>query len=160
MRIIRALEIFEITGKPISQWQKKNENIPWVAVNIGLTRERDELYRRINERVEMMFANGLIDEVIKLHKYNYHNSIGYRKTIGYLETSFYLYGLSTLDETKKIIAQKTRNYAKRQLTWFKKEKNIKWFNLTGFTDEKIFPEIFRFIAGELEKNKNINEKME
>lgn len=123
-KIIRALEVIHITGKPISELQGQKEaefNVEWIGLNFP----RNELYERINKRVDIMFENGIIDEtknLIKKHGRipNIVDSIGYKEVIAYLD------GLMTLDEAKDKLKQNTRNYAKRQLTWFRQNSEIKW----------------------------------
>ncbi|MGE5558276.1 MAG: tRNA (adenosine(37)-N6)-dimethylallyltransferase MiaA [Bacillota bacterium] len=158
-RIIRSLEIYKTAGIPVSLQKRKNGGA-YRAIKIGLLRERDELYRRINTRVELMYEQNLPGEVKNLCRMGYSHGRGFQKTIGYPETLWFLMGESTLDEAKRITAHKTRNYAKRQLTWFKREKGIRWFNLTNQPPDKIFKEIFWYIAGELKKNENIMETRE
>lgn len=123
-KIIRALEVIHITSKPISELQGQKEaefDVEWIGLNFP----RNELYERINKRVDIMFENGIIDEtknLIKKHGRipNIVDSIGYKEVIAYLD------GLMTLDEAKDKLKQNTRNYAKRQLTWFRQNSEIKW----------------------------------
>ena len=123
-KIIRALEVIHITGKPISELQGQKEaefDVEWIGLNFP----RNELYERINKRVDIMFENGIIDEtknLIKKHGRipNIVDSIGYKEVIAHLD------GLMTLDEAKDKLKQNTRNYAKRQLTWFRQNSEIKW----------------------------------
>jgi len=130
-RIIRALEVYYAAGLPISEKQKEREGI-WGKLPVkifGLSYKRDELYRRIDERVDKMFDNGAIDEVNKLIKLPL--SITAAKIIGIPEIKGYLDGKYSQDEAKSIMAQHTRNFAKRQFTWFKRDKRIKWINASG-----------------------------
>lgn len=123
-KIIRALEVIHITGKPMSEVQGTKESeydVEWIGRNFP----RDILYERINKRVDIMFENGIIEETQNL--LNRHGRIpNILYTIGYQEVIAYLDGLMTLDEAKDKLKQNTRNYAKRQLTWFRKNENIKW----------------------------------
>jgi tRNA dimethylallyltransferase len=130
MRIIRALEVYELTGKTISNWQRegKYDPFPMSFIKIGLNLSREKLYRRIDQRVDEMMRRGLLDEVKGLKKMGFTPQLKALKTVGYQELFAYLEG--ELDFTKAVekIKQNTRNYAKRQLTWFRKDKEIKWLN--------------------------------
>lgn len=123
-KIIRALEVIHITGKPMSEVQGEKEpeyEVEWIGRNYP----RAELYDRINKRVDLMFENGIIEETRNL--LCIHGRIpNLIYTIGYQEVTAYLDGIITLEEAKQKLKQNTRNYAKRQLTWFRKNKNIKW----------------------------------
>lgn len=123
-KIIRALEVIHLTGKPMSEIQGQKEaefEVEWIGRNF----QRDVLYERINKRVETMFENGIIEETKQL--LNRHGRIpNLIYTIGYQEVIAYLDGIFTLDEAQEKLKQTTRNYAKRQLTWFRKNENIKW----------------------------------
>lgn len=123
-KIIRALEVIYKTGKPMSEIQGLKEpefDVAWY----GLNYPREVLYQRINERVDMMFENGIIDETkFLLKKYGRIPNLIY--TIGYQEVIAYLDGITDLQTAKDKLKQNTRNYAKRQLTWFRKNPDIKW----------------------------------
>lgn len=123
-KIIRALEVIHITGKPMSEVQGQKEaeyEVEWIGRNFP----REILYDRINSRVDIMFENGIIDETKELlRRHGRIPNILY--TIGYQEVIAYLDGTLTLEEAKDKLKQNTRNYAKRQLTWFRKNENIKW----------------------------------
>lgn len=124
-RIIRALEVFEATGKPFSSYWKSNVNTrPFNIIKLGLNMERQALYKRINERVDVMISDGLIEEVKSLIPYKYLNTLN---TVGYSEFFDYLDGITNLEEAIRLIKQNTRRFAKRQLTWFGKDKSIIWF---------------------------------
>lgn len=129
-RVIRALEVYKVTGKPISEINKDVDiyDIPYDIKYFVLTMDRAKLYERINLRVDKMFENGLIDEVIKLRDMGYNSNMQSMKGIGYKEVLDYLDGKFTLDETIEIIKKGSRNYAKRQLTWFRKDKRVQWIN--------------------------------
>ncbi|MFH0827158.1 MAG: tRNA (adenosine(37)-N6)-dimethylallyltransferase MiaA [Candidatus Omnitrophota bacterium] len=130
-RIVRALEVFEIAGKPISQLQKQRKGLSdEYKINIiGLDRKRDELYRLIDERVDKMFDRGLEQEACKLLKSKLSRTAGF--AIGLREFKGYFDGLYNLEETRRLIKRNTRQYAKRQLTWFRKDKRIKWVKIDG-----------------------------
>ena len=118
-RIIRALEVISSTGKPYSEHltskQQTGIDIPWIMFTIDIPRE--ELYERINKRVDQMFIAGLVDEVQGLSK---HRSLNSLQTVGYKEVFRYLDGDISLEEAKEQVKQHTRNYAKRQLTWLRR----------------------------------------
>ncbi len=121
-KLIRAIEIVKTTGKPI---QRRKNNPEYEIEWIGLNYPRDMLYDRINRRVDLMFEAGLIDETKKLlQKHGRIPNLLY--TIGYQEVIQYLDGLLTLDEAVDKLKQNTRRYAKRQLTWFRKNPAINW----------------------------------
>jgi len=130
MRIIRALEVYERSGERISdlqqQWERAEVRYKFIA--FGLTRPRDELYQRIEARVDRMMAEGLLDEVRSLSKYSRDlpsmNCLGYKELLGYLD------GQYDLDEAVRLIKRNTRRFAKRQLTWFRKDKRINWIDLS------------------------------
>ena len=123
-KIIRALEIINLTGKTLELARGKSESeyeVEWIGKNF----ERNILYQRINDRVDLMVENGLIDETKSLlcrygRIYNITNTIGYREIIQYLD------GKLSLEESLDLLKKNTRNYAKRQLTWFRKNPEIKW----------------------------------
>lgn len=133
-RIIRALEVYKNTGKTISQYQKESKKgeIEYNIAYIGLTMDRAKLYSNINRRVDKMFEMKLIDEVKKLQEMGYNKNMNSMQGIGYKEIFEYLEGNYTLEEVKNTIKQSTRRYAKRQLTWFRREKQIYWVNLDDF----------------------------
>jgi tRNA dimethylallyltransferase len=124
-RVMRALEVVETTGKSIFQFrkrQKKKRNFS--IIKIGLDLSKEELHRNINVRVDKMIKAGLVDEVKKLLPYKNLNAL---QTVGYSEIFDYLDGKISLDEAIELIKKNTRQYAKRQMTWFKKDKEIKWY---------------------------------
>lgn len=129
-RIIRALEVFESIGKPISELQKQRKGLAdkYEIRIFCLNMQRHKLYKRIEQRLDKMFKEGLIREVNRLI------SLKLSKTascaIGIKELKGYFDGLSTLEEAKSLIKRNTHLYAKRQLTWFRKDKRIKWVNLS------------------------------
>lgn len=125
-RVIHALEICLMTGKTYTSFRRnKNKNRPFNILKIGLNRDREELYERINKRVLDMIDSGLIDEALKLYDFRHLNSLN---TVGYKEIFDYLDGLLTLDEAIRQIQSNTRRYMRKQLTWFKRDETIKWFN--------------------------------
>jgi len=124
-RIIRALEVFESSGQTYSSYRKGSiKQRPFQIIKIGLDLPREQLYERINQRVDTMIAAGLVDEVKQLIPYRRLNALN---TVGYTEIFNYLDGKTTLDNAIEMIKQNTRRFAKRQLTWFRKDKDIQWF---------------------------------
>ena len=137
-RLFRAIEISLITGKPASELKKgTRQKRPFNIVKIGLERPREELYHRINLRVDEMMKNGLLEEARKVYPYKNHNAL---KTVGYRELFDFFEGKYTLEEAVEKIKTNTRRYAKRQLTWFRRDKEIQWFHPE---DE---PQIISFVS--------------
>ena len=130
-RIIRALEVYEKTGCPISTLQEsaKTEGADYNSVMIGLNRQRSELYRRIDERVDSIFQCGFIEEVESLLKKGYEESLISMEALGYREVIRFLRGEINLDAAKIKIKRDIHHYARRQLTWFRKDRRITWFDL-------------------------------
>lgn len=129
-RIIRALEVIELTGKPMSQAQTKNENnLPYELVVIGLEMDRKKLYEKIEERVDQMLKAGLVDEVRNLIKEGYNDKLSSMQAIGYKEVAEHLRGKYSYEEMVNILKQNTRNFAKRQMTWFRRFKNVNWIDV-------------------------------
>ncbi len=135
-RVIRALEVFRLSGRPISAFHR--EALPdaplFVALKIGLTMERPLLYERIDRRVEEMIQDGLVEETEGLLKRGYDEKCGAMGGLGYKECLAYLRGHITLEEAIRLIKRNTRHYAKRQMTWFRRDLGIKWFNPGQKTD--------------------------
>ncbi|MDU7252552.1 MAG: tRNA (adenosine(37)-N6)-dimethylallyltransferase MiaA, partial [Clostridium sp.] len=131
-RVVRALEVYKITGKSISEYTKENEkklyDIPYNVNYFVLNMNREVLYERINKRVDIMMDKGLIEEVKKLESMGYTPDMQSMKGIGYKEILFYLKGDISLDEAIYLIKKGSRNYAKRQLTWFRKDKRSIWID--------------------------------
>ncbi len=130
-RIVRALEVFYRTGEPISALQRKQEAAkrPYNPLYIGLNRDRQELYTRVDLRVDQMIQAGLVGEVEQLLRV-FPAQPTALQALGYKEIAFYLNGEMTLAEAIELLKRDTRRYAKRQISWFKRNKEIKWFNLT------------------------------
>jgi tRNA dimethylallyltransferase len=126
-RLIRALEVYKLTGQPFSQQQQTGEP-RYQVLQLGLKMPRKKLYRRIDLRVEKMWRAGLLKETKKLLK-KYPATLPSLSSIGYRESIAYLKGQLTLPEASELIKRNTHRYAKRQLTWFKRDRRIKW--LTG-----------------------------
>ncbi|MGB2867620.1 MAG: tRNA (adenosine(37)-N6)-dimethylallyltransferase MiaA [Bacteroidota bacterium] len=134
-RVLRALEIFYITGKPISRWHQDQQTEPPFAVQqYALDWERKELYNRIDNRVGEMIAHGLIEEVKNLSKQGYGRELNALNTVGYVEVFDYLDGKFSLNEMTDLIKRNTRRFAKRQMTWFRADKRIRWIPVNGSED--------------------------
>ena len=132
-RIMRALEVFEVTGEPFSDFvDSKSQSADFEPCMIGLSLERSELYKRIEERVDIMLELGLLDEVQELRKMGYGPDLNALQSVGYQEAFLHLDGKLSISEMTALIKQKTRSYAKRQLTWFRKDKRIHWIDLSKF----------------------------
>ncbi len=126
MRLLKALEVSIQTARPYSSFlQGQNKKRPFKIILIGLDRPRAELYERINRRVEKMIEQGLIEEVKKLIPYKNYTAL---KTVGYREIFDYLEGKISLEQAIDLIQRNTRKYARRQLSWFRRYKDIQWFN--------------------------------
>ncbi len=129
-RVLRAIAIYESTGiKKSETLAKQNHELVYDAKFIGLTLEREALYERINQRVDLMMEQGLLQEIDGLMKKNYSKNLQSMKAIGYKEWFDYYQGTQTLEETLELIKKNSRNYAKRQYTWFNNQIPVKWFNV-------------------------------
>lgn len=136
-RVIRALEVYKLTGKTIGQFNKENNiyDIPYNIYYFVLNMDRENLYDRINRRVDIMISNGLIDEVVKLKSMGYNSSMQSMKGIGYKEILSYLDGYISMNDAIDIIKKGSRHYAKRQLTWFRKDSRVNWVNKDNFKND-------------------------
>ncbi|WP_457567835.1 tRNA (adenosine(37)-N6)-dimethylallyltransferase MiaA [Desulfurobacterium sp.] len=143
-RIIRALEVYELTGKPLSSF-KLPEKPRYEFYGYFLYRDRGELYRRINDRVDSQIKRGLVEETKKLLVYG--KNITAFQALGYKEMLPYIEGKTTLEDAVENLKRRTRQFAKRQFTWFRKEKGFKWINLSRVTEE----EALDIIKSDLEK---------
>ena len=145
-RVIRALEVHQVSGKPISEFTAEQDilAIPYNVNYFVLNMERQKLYSRINARVDIMMKNNLVEEVIKLKEMGYTPDMQSMKGIGYKEILYYLSNEISLNEAVEMIKQGSRNYAKRQLTWFRKDSRINWINKDDFSsDDEIVEYIIR-----------------
>ena len=125
-RLMRALEVYRGTGKPFSDFRvKQKKNRPFQVIKIGLERPREELYARIERRMDTMIEAGLFDEADALFSKRHLNAL---QTLGYTEVFNFLEGKYDREEVIRLIKRNSRRYAKRQLTWFKKDAGIRWFN--------------------------------
>lgn len=134
VRVIRALEVYELTGKPISalqqQWKMDEPRYPFRA--FGLDMPREALYRRIEDRIDLMVEAGLIEEVKGLLDRGYPRNCVAMQSFGYKELIDYLDGVRRLDEAIALLKQNTRRFAKRQLTWFRNDPRIEWIDISQF----------------------------
>ncbi|AEY66200.1 tRNA (adenosine(37)-N6)-dimethylallyltransferase MiaA [Clostridium sp. BNL1100] len=149
-RVIRALEVYYQTQKPISYHNEISRSIPprYQFVLVGLNMDRQVLYERINKRVDIMIQNGLVDEVKRLVDLGYADSIISMQGIGYKEILEFLRNNITLEQAIENIKQGTRRYAKRQITWFKRINGIKWFNIDNSGNNiNVINEIFEYVKG-------------
>ncbi|MEK7433638.1 MAG: tRNA (adenosine(37)-N6)-dimethylallyltransferase MiaA [Cyanobacteriota bacterium] len=132
-RVIRVLEVFESKGEKLSSLQKKSSSPVYDITYIGLNIERENLYKRISDRVEKMFEMGLLDE-IKFIMDKYGKDLPLLKTINYSEPKEFLLGNCSLDDSKELMKKNTRNFAKRQLTWFRNDPFINWHEVEKIED--------------------------
>jgi tRNA dimethylallyltransferase len=140
-RLMRALEVIRGTGRPFSSFRiKKKTDRPFKVIKIGLERPRPELYERIEKRMDQMIQAGLFDEADALFGKRHLNSL---QTLGYTEIFDFLEGKYDRAETIRLLKRNSRRYAKRQLTWFKKDPDIKWFNPENQVD------ILNFISDQI-----------
>ena len=130
LRTIRALEVYQLTGKSISQWQKEHRfaEKPFEVLKIGLNLDRAELYDRINRRSEDMIAAGFVDEVRGLVAQGYSLDLKPLRSVGYAQMGKVICGDLAIDAALEEMKQETRHLAKRQLTWFRGDKEIRWFH--------------------------------
>lgn len=137
VRIIRALEVHRLTGKPISRFWGKESPFPWPLLVVGVTMDRGTLYRRIAARVEEMFAQGLVEEARALFHTKLPAEAPVLRTIGYRELFDHFRGKLSLEAAKKRIVANTKAYARRQLTWFRREPGIRWIDRKGLSPKEV-----------------------
>lgn len=131
VRIIRALEVHEMTGCSMSEFRNRHQfggGGGYCCLKLGITADRSELYRRIDERVDRMMENGLVEEVEELLSKGYSPCLKSMRSLGYRQICSSLSGEITMEEAVSLIKRDTRRYAKRQMTWFRKDDEIKWFD--------------------------------
>ncbi|KUO60582.1 tRNA dimethylallyltransferase [bacterium BRH_c32] len=149
-RVIRALEVLHVTGRPI--WELHNEQrreVPYQFIKYALLWDRDLLYRNIESRVDKMIDEGLVDEVRSILDMGYRGEINSLNTVGYKEIISYLKKEISLDRAIELIKRNTRRFAKRQMTWFNADKDIKWIKVRTQEDLSI-------AADSIEKELHIN----
>ena len=145
-RVVHGLEICLMTGKTYTSFRKREKKQrPFRIIKTGLNRDREELYNRINQRVDQMMDEGLLDEARNLYPMRHMNALN---TVGYKEMFAYLDGTWTLEEAVERIKGNTRRYARKQLTWYKKDEQIRWFH----PDEK--ENIISYISQDYEQRNN------
>jgi tRNA dimethylallyltransferase len=129
-RTIRALEVYELTGKRLSEWQREHafQEQPFQVLKIGLKRERDELYDLINRRCDRMIEAGLLEEVRGLTARGYGLDLKPLRSIGYLQMGRVLTGVQKLPDALEEMKQETRHLARRQLTWFRGDREVFWYH--------------------------------
>ncbi len=131
-RVMRGLEVCISTGKPYSEFRKgQSKQRDFDIIKIGLNIEREILYDRINRRVDIMINEGLVEEAKSLYPFREYNAL---QTVGYKEFFDYFDGKTTLEEAIELLKRNTRRYAKRQLTWFRRTENVKWFEPSEFAE--------------------------
>jgi tRNA dimethylallyltransferase len=152
-KIIRALEVQQLSGRPMSEFQARHgfAERPFSPLVIGLNRDRDQLYRRIEERIDWQLANGLIDETKGLLARGYQRDGAAMKGLGYRQVAAYLAGEYDWSEMVRLFKRDTRRFAKRQMTWFRRETNVTWFVLgecepVEHTVNRMTPLIEQFLA--------------
>ena len=149
-RIIRALEVFYITGKPLSEFHKEQSSAaPFETVEFGIQWERSRLYERIDQRVEAMLEQGLVDEVRRLKSDGYDRNLNALNSVGYKEVFDYFDGDIEYEEMIESMKRNTRRFAKRQLTWFRADRRIKWITIDDSTPlERVADRVAQaFLAG-------------
>jgi tRNA dimethylallyltransferase len=136
-RIIRALEVYRLTGRPLSEWQKEHgfQENPFEILKIGLLRERAELYQLINLRCEGMIEEGLLEEVRGLVARGFDLELKPLRSVGYRQMGQVLRGAQSMNDAIEEMKQETRHLAKRQLTWFRRDGEILWFHPEGQSKE-------------------------
>lgn len=140
-RVIRALEVYHITGKPIWQLQKEYKREDGlIFVQFGLNWDRKILYKNIEQRVDRMIESGLVDETKRVLDLGYSENLNSLNTVGYKETISYLKNDITLDRAIELIKRNTRRYAKRQMTWFRGDERIQWLEVSSQNNFSILAE--------------------
>ncbi len=153
VKVMRALEVHAQTGRPLSALQAQHgfATRSYAALLIGLQRERDDLYARIEGRIEMMLARGVVEEAKQLLAWGYDRQLGSMKGLGYKQLVGYLAGEYDYEEAVRRLKRDTRHFAKRQLTWFRKEPGITWLSLAPTVEAPVLlatvmDRIGRFLA--------------
>ena len=148
-RIVRALEVHELTGKPISSFRQQKANpADFNPVFVGLEMDRQLLYQRIGQRVDRMLADGLVQEVETLREMGYDPHLHALRTVGYQEVFDYLDEKIPFDAMIELIKRNSRRYAKRQMTWFRRDPRIRWLD----TSRKTTEEVVEFIISKFDKS--------
>ena len=146
-RVVRSREVFLLSGNPFSSFNQEyisaQRNSRYPAVRVGLTMPREKLYAGIDRRVDKMMAQGLPDEVKGLKSKGYDRKLPAMQAIGYAQLFAYLEGEVPLDAAVETITRATRQFAKRQLTWFRRDERIRWFDCERY--EEAYREIERYV---------------
>jgi len=146
-RVIRALEIYETTGKTMTaSQQEQSHQSPYNIVSIGLAMDRTLLYNQINHRIDLMMKDGLLNEVKNLYEQGYEDCQSMR-AIGYKEFLPYFKGEQSLERSIELLKRNSRRYAKRQYTWFENKMDVHWYTMTPSTIDECFETILRNLAG-------------
>ena len=149
-RVIRALEVVRSTGKPFSSFRTgKKVDRPFHVIMVGLEMEREKLYERIDLRMDQMIENGLFEEAEKFYTERNLNAL---QTVGYKEIFGYLAGEYDKEEAIRLLKRNSRRYAKRQMTWFKKNEQVKWFEATDSEG------VLKYVMSEIESKSLESEK--
>lgn len=153
-RLVRALEVIEVTGRPFSSLQKRNPGLYRLAA-AGLTMPRPQLYQRLEKRVDSMLQNGLLEEVRTLLGKGYEPGLNSMQALGYAQIIRHFQGFQTWEETEDEIKRDTRRYAKRQLTWFRRDSRINWWDMSDYNEDvtlidKICEYFRRTLVGDVE----------
>ena len=131
-RVIRALEVIRSTGKKFSEFRNRiKRERPFEVIKIGLTMDREMLYRRIDQRMDLMLEQGLVEEAKAFLPFKNLNAL---QTVGYQEIFPYLEGAYDYEEAVRLLKRNSRRYAKRQFTWFNKDESVKWFDVSEQTE--------------------------
>ncbi|MFZ5647201.1 MAG: tRNA (adenosine(37)-N6)-dimethylallyltransferase MiaA [Bacillota bacterium] len=154
-RVIRALEVYYLSGKTISSSSEKEKQTPYNLLMYGLTMDREKLYARIEERVDKMIGAGLVEEVKDLLARGFSENLTSMQGLGYKEIILYLKGKMTLDEAVDLLKKNTRRFAKRQLTWFRRDSRIIWADVGEREMEEVASEITRSAEGVLKPASNV-----
>lgn len=152
-RVIHGIEFYMLTGRRISEHndEQREKESPYDFLYFVLTDDRDRLYERINKRVDKMIDDGLVEEVRRLLEHGYSTELPSMLGLGYKETADYLNGLCTLDEAVEIIKRDTRHFAKKQLTWFKRERDVIYIPRDGRSNSEIADDIIERIHEKISK---------
>jgi tRNA dimethylallyltransferase len=148
-RVLRALEIFLITGKPKVELEGK-EPPPYRTLIIGLSRDRTRLYQRIDQRVDSMIAQGLVEETERILSANFDSNLPALTSLGYKEIQAYLEQSMSLDEAVAKIKTETHRYVRHQTTWFRKMERIRWFDMDDDPMEQVLAVVEQFISNRTE----------
>lgn len=149
-RIIRALEVYYTTQKTIWQFTSNQKNSEYNFLQYGLLWNREELYQRINQRVDKMIESGLLEETKELLKLGYDKNLNSLNTVGYKEMIDFIEGKISLEKAIYLIKRNTRRFAKKQMTWFRKDKRIKWLD----ADKNSIEELVDIILKDFYERKN------